>query len=311
MDIPRNATPGPSSLLMQPSGSGLHTAQPDPQIGPTGPVQRIAQSDSAQSSLTQSDNHSVSVNMNSNTASSSVVSLPPDTGRYHILPPSHVQSFSNHPLPPSPPRFAAYMCRDPLLPSPSPPPQLSAPIQQDTPPHLHHTPLPTYTGPQAPHLRHLHLPAIHPMPDPCPPVPQQPQQVPAGAVQPLSVPPPQPVGALPPQSLGVLPPHYVAPVMPPYPPPFPHFVLPLPQYAPPPPVYAPYGHQHAFTAYPYPPYLPFLPYSSSSSSFSVSRSLPTTTYIPILNGSSDFASWHKGVWMMIRHLGGFSHIASL
>ena len=132
MDIPRNATPGPSSLPMQPSGSGLHTAQPDPQIGPTGPVQRIAQSDSAQSSLAQSDNCSVSVNMNSNTASSSVVSLPPDTGRYHILPPSHVQSFTNHPLPPSPPRFAAYMCRDPLLPSPSPPPRLSAPIRRDT-----------------------------------------------------------------------------------------------------------------------------------------------------------------------------------
>jgi len=147
MDIPRNATPGPSSLPMQPSRSGLHTAQPDPQIGPTGPVQRIAQSDSAQSSLAQSDNRSVSVNMNSNTASSSVVSLPPDTGRYHILPPSHVQSFTNHPLPPSPPRFAAYMRRDPLLPSPSPPPRLSAPIWRDTPPHLH-TPLPTYTGPQ-------------------------------------------------------------------------------------------------------------------------------------------------------------------
>ena len=166
--------------------------------------------------------------MNSNTASSSVVSLPPDTGRYHILPPSHVQSFTNHPLPPSPPRFAAYMRRDPLLPSPSPPPRLSAPIRRDTPPHLH-TPLPIYTGPQAPRLRHLHLPAIHPMPDPHPPVPQQPQQVPAGAVQPLGVPPPppvsalppQPLGALPPQPLGVPPPHYAAPVMPPYQPPFP------------------------------------------------------------------------------------------
>jgi hypothetical protein len=44
----------------------------------------------------------------------------------------------------------------------------------------------------------------------------------------------------------------------------------------------------------------------------VSRTaLPTTTHISILNGQSDFSAWHDGVKALIRHLGGYGHIASL
>ena len=244
---------------MDHSGSDQRVTQSISQLGlHQHPIQRLAQSDSnvtAQSELTPSDNHSVLVNTNSNTVSSSIVSLPPNTCRHHL---SHslqvVQPFSNPALPPSPPRFTAYMCHDPPPPSPPvhqdvpPSPQhVSAPIQRDSPPHLsrrlRQTPLPAYTAPSGARLRHLYLPAMHAMQDQppapihAPPLaPQLPQQHPI-----------QPPADIPPQ--------YPAPMMQQYAAPVANFVPPHPHYAQPPPVYAPY--QHPFP-YHYPPLLPYV-----------------------------------------------------
>jgi len=145
---------------------------------------------------------------------------------------------------------------------------------------------------------------MHPLPEPPAPVlpiPVQPQR------QPHQPPP------------GIPPPHYVVPIIPPHhfatpvaqhiAHPFPPVVPHLPQHAPSPPTYALYGHHQLFPAFPYPLYLLYLPFHPSPSS--TSHSLPTTSHIPILNGSSDFAGWHEGVRTMICHLGGFGHIASL
>ena len=281
MEIPRNATPGPSNYVQQPAGSDHHVTPSVSQVHAPGSDPHITDlhRNVAQGELAQSDNHSVLVNFNSNTvSSSSLASLPLNFNRHRTPSSPYVPPRLIHALPRSPPQITAYMRHDPLVP-PSPP---HPPIRRDTPPHLppRDPPLPPYTAPPGPHLCHLHLPTMHPPPEhpvPAPPVPQQPPH------------------------------HYAAPIA--HAPHFPPFVPPLPQYAPPPPTYVPYGHHQPFPVYPFPPYLPYLPFHPSPPSSS--RSLPTTSHIPLLNGSSDFAGWHEGIRTMIRHLGGFGHIASL
>jgi hypothetical protein len=73
-----------------------------------------------------------------------------------------------------------------------------------------------------------------------------------------------------------------------------------------------YGAPANFPLYPYHAYMHHQPPIQTTAPPNPPRpTLPTTTHISILNGQSDFAAWHDGVRALIRHMGGFGHIASL
>jgi len=114
MDISWNATPGPLNHSQLPStGSGQHITPSVLQMHATGLDSHITNlnCNAAQDKLTHLDNHSVLVNINSNTVSSysSLASLPHDTSRHHSLSSPHVNLPLIHTLPYSPSQFPAYM----------------------------------------------------------------------------------------------------------------------------------------------------------------------------------------------------------
>ena len=192
---------------------------------------------------------------------------------------------------------------------------------RDDPDRINPTPLPVYQPPPSPIVAPAHTPPHVHTPAPDPAFPQHAPVTPVQLLPPVALLPPAPVAvAVPPQppQPPALPAHPqqqpMAPVV--------HHPFPIVQQPaappPPPPLYPPpYAYHLPYGQFPAPPMIgyppfpyPYMPFPPSTISAS-SRSLPTTSHIPILNGQTDFAAWHDGVKALIRNLGGFGHIASL